>query len=427
MGTHTTDTRIPAEPVIEFAWKYVNTDNNPSTSTQSHSRKRRSETFLKHLLSDDGESQKLQLYARSMGNKEEPNLNEWYKVRRITGSLKKKYKRKNKHKNMISLGIFFSVINDLGTHPYSQLQWLPNYLKNVFNIKKEQAQMFQHELLARWQTSSLTLISAEQVWNKLDLSTDVDYAVHQDCKEVFNGKKTQLQVCNVARLILTQLAALKVNRRMGGVQVASIPRPDIWEANHVQNAARTYHNRCSKGCKGIQEDWCSSTEVDMVGYDTVTNKTVLFELKTRDSDVLDEETLACYNCQLWLTWMMFSITYPSSAEDTLGYLLIVRPGASHVSILNCYRPTITRALREKYPWITCFCPQVFRCLTPNCVNKRVMRRGHWPKITDNRDLSYRNHLFSIYRESLTVEDRRGTGRPQPPAEDRSVTNPQTRA
>ena len=405
MGSQTFDTRIPSEPVIELTWKYVNIDNNTNnlySSTQSHSKKRGRNLFLKHLLSDDGE--KLQLYARSIGDKEEPNPNKWYKVRRITEGLTKKYKRKSKHQNMISLNLFFSVINDLSTHPDSQLQWLPNHMENIFSINKEQAHIFQQEVLARWQASALTVISAEQVWNKLDLSNDVDYSIHQDCKEVFNGKKTELQVCKVARLILTQLAALKVNRFEGGVKVASIPKPDIRESNHLQNVARTYHNRCSKGCKGIQEDWCSSNEVDMVGYDTVTNKTVLFELKTMNSDLLDEETLACYNCQLWLTWMMFSLTYPSIAEDTLGYLVIVRPGASHITILNCYRPTITRALREKFPWINCFCPQVFQCLTPNCVNKRVMRRGRKPKITDNRDLSYRNHLFNIYRDSLTVED-----------------------
>ena len=384
-----------------------------------------------HLLSDDGGPRVVQLHARSIGDRDEANPNGWYKAHRITEGVKKKLKRQPRLKNMISLNVFYRVINDLGTRRDSRLLWLPGHMKSIFGVKAAHSRVLQGELLARWQTSALTPISAEQVWNKLDLSTEVDNAVRRDCRDVFNGIKTERLVCNVAALILARLSALKVDRYEGGVRVASIPRPDQRKPNNVQNVRRTYHNRCSNGCKGIQEDWCSSAEVDMVGHDTVTNTTVLFELKTRDSDVLDDRTLARYNCQLWLTWMMFSLTYPSIAERTLGYLIIVRPGANHVTILNCYRPTITKALRERYPWITCFCPQVFRCLTPSCVNKRVMRRGRRPSNTDHRDLSYRNYLINICHGTRTVggpastgrlEGRTGTGELQPPAAERSDPN-----
>ena len=393
--------------MIELIWANVNnhTPNLYRTAgTPTCTAHMSGDSIHMHLPSDDGRPRVVQLHARSIGDKDEANPNGWYKAHRIAEGVKKKHERKPRLKNMISLNVFYHVINDLGTHRDSRLQWLPGHMKSTFGVKAVHARMFQEELLALWQSSALTPIGAEQVWNKLDLSAEVDNAVRRDCRDVFNGIKTERLVCNVAKLILTRLAALKVDRYEGGVRVAGIPRPDQRGPSNVQNVHRTYHNRCSNGCKGIQEDWCSSAEVDMVGHDTVTNTTVLFGLKTGDSDVLDDRTLARYNCQLWLTWMMFSLTYPSIAERTLGYLIIVRPGADHVTILNCYRPTITKALRERYPWITCFCPQVFRCLTPNCVNKRVVRRGRRPRNTDHRDLSYRNYWLNICRGTRAEGD-----------------------
>ena len=104
------------------------------------------------------------------------------------------------------------------------------------------------------------------------------------------------------------------------------------------------------------------TEVDLVAHDTVRDNVVLLELKTRNRDILDAVTLRRYNTQLWLTWLMFSLTYPSMAERSAAYLVIIRPGTNQVTIRSCLRPTISQKIRKVFPLLTCFCSQVLNCL-----------------------------------------------------------------
>lgn len=122
-----------------------------------------------------------------------------------------------------------------------------------------------------------------------------------------------------------------------------------------------YHNCCG-GCKSIQRDWGFYTKIDIVAYDTDTNTVALLELKTSHSDVLDNTTLWRYNTQLWLMWVMFSITYPSVAEHSTAYLIIVRPVTNLVRIRNCMKPIVSKSMRCKFPWLTCFCKKILNCL-----------------------------------------------------------------
>lgn len=136
----------------------------------------------------------------------------------------------------------------------------------------------------------------------------------------------------------------------------------------------------------------------MVAYDTVAKKMVLLELKTRHNDVLDRATIWRYNTQLWLTWLMFAITYPSIAERTTAYLVIVRPGTSVVHIRNCMKPTVSKTMRLKFPWLTCFCMQVLNCLTPTCMHMKFQdKKSDKDTIgtkVDPLDLCYRNIRFN---------------------------------
>lgn len=146
----------------------------------------------------------------------------------------------------------------------------------------------------------------------------------------------------------------------------------------------------------------------MVAYDSVTDTIALIELKTRHNDVLDQASLWRYNTQLWLTWMMFSLTYPSEAERSAAYLVIIRPGTNQVTIRNCMKPTISRSMRDKFPWLTCFCPQVLNCLTPTCVNMRVESRlaateKHTHTWINPLDLCYRNMIFNEDKKRIKAK------------------------
>lgn len=141
-----------------------------------------------------------------------------------------------------------------------------------------------------------------------------------------------------------------------------------------------------------------------MAHDTVKDTIALLELKTRNTDIVDQATLWRYNTQLWLTWVMFSLTYPSMAEQSAVYLVIVRPGTNKGTIRNCLKPTLSKTLRKKFPWLNCFCSQVLECLAPTCVNMRIettlahtgpssVANVHNAQL-DCTDLCYRNIMFN---------------------------------
>ncbi|KAJ8411160.1 hypothetical protein AAFF_G00171660 [Aldrovandia affinis] len=155
--------------------------------------------------------------------------------------------------------------------------------------------------------------------------------------------------------------------------VANVPRPDggSWPL--------TCHNGCTRGCAGIREGWGCYTEVDLLGRDTVTGKTVILELKTM-------------------------------SVSSMNKSIRTRPGSSHVTVLNCFRPTVTKTLVSQFRWLRCFCEQVFACLTPNCVNSRVEIR---PKV-DNSQGEQAAGPYNSYASNCAAGPTRESGvRPGP--------------
>ncbi|KAK2844050.1 hypothetical protein Q5P01_010709 [Channa striata] len=197
--------------------------------------------------------------------------------------------------------------------------------------------------------------------------------------------------------------ALHLSPICAGLKVAGVPTPDRSGDGGGGGSCYKYHNGCIRGCCSLRRRDAFYTEVDLVAHDMMTNTVALLELKTRNNDVLDDATLWRYNTQLWLTWTMFSLTYPSTAERSSAYLVIIRPGTSTVTIRSCMRPTVSKTLRDKFPWLNCLCPQVLNCLTPACVNMRVGTRlnsgsagGRRRKRSgvDPSDLCFRNMMFN---------------------------------
>lgn len=332
------------------------------------------------------------------------NDHRWYKVQGITRTLDSmaQHRRRGNH-NLINMDVFTRALQDRHSNPESKLDWVIDYIKQL-NVSESKASEFQAGVLRIFTYSKVPSVAAcRRVWDKTRMSTHIGVAVDADCKDVFNGKKTKPQVGPVSQLILTQLEALHLRPICGGLRVAGIPSPDRCSGAKKRY---TYHNRCVAGCKGIQPDWGFYTEIDMVAYDTVTNTVALLELKTRHSDVLDKATLWRYNTQLWLTWVMFSVTYPSAAQRSTAHLVIVRPGTNLVRIRSCTKPTVSKSMRRNFPWLTCFCTQVLNCLAPTCVHMRSYNRSDTMYTEDLcsqvnlGDLSHRNICFNEEKKKL---------------------------
>lgn len=318
----------------------------------------------------------------------------WYKVQGITKTLDTLMccrKRSSSH-NMISMDLFARVVRDVNTNPESSLEWVSEYVRNL-NVPDSKGLAFKEALLKLFKSKALTPEACRRLWDRSSMSTVIGVTVDAQCKDVFNGKKTLCDVGPVSRLILTQLKALHLTPICAGLKVAGVPTPDRF----VESESYTYHNRCTQGCKSIPGTRSFYTEVDLLAHDPVKNNIALLELKTRNSDILDRATLWRYNTQLWLTWIMFSLTYPSMAEMSAAYLVIIRPGTNQVTIRRCLRPTVSKSIRNKFPWLKCFCPQVLHCLAPACVNMRVETHSSARETTswiDPADLCYRNILFN---------------------------------
>nr|BBA49166.1 hypothetical protein ORF60-like [Oryzias latipes] len=338
----------------------------------------------------------------------------WYRVRGITRTLNSIARRRRgvRSHNMICVDLYARFLSHLVRDRRNPLGWLSHHLA-ILNAPEDPARKFEGELRRLLAYGSLNFESCRRAWDRSRMSRGIGNAVDAQCKDVFNGKKAASETGPVSRLLLAQLEALRLKPICAGLKVAGVPTPD--------RGGSTYHNGCTRGCGPLPGRNTFYTEVDLLAHDATTDTVALLELKTRNSDVLDAPTLWRYNAQLWLTWTMFSLTYPSVAERSNAYLVIVRPGTNTVTIRSCLRPSVTKTLRTKFPWINCLCPQVLNCLTPTCVNVRVQaypKPGSGGRASiDPKDLCYRNVMFN--REKARVRQRRypdqgSQGRPPHP-------------
>ncbi|KAK2813506.1 hypothetical protein Q5P01_000790 [Channa striata] len=210
---------------------------------------------------------------------------------------------------MICMDLFARILRDLNDNPGTSLRWLLEYVVNL-NAPESKAADFRAALLRLLKYKALSLKSVRRAWDANRLSPSIGIAVDAQCKDVFNGKKSADEVGPVSRVILTQLQALHLSPICAGLKVAGVPTPD--RSGDGGGGRYTYHNGCVRGCRSLRGRDAFYTEVDLVAHDMVTNTVALLELKTRSNDVLDDATLWRYNTQLWLTWTMFSLTYPSA-------------------------------------------------------------------------------------------------------------------
>lgn len=329
----------------------------------------------------------------------------WYKVRGIThsiASLVTKRRCMSATCNMIVMNLYVKMLErrrqQKAEDITSVLFWLREYFVNL-NVPDHKTAQLVSAFASLIKKKRIPGFSAcKRLWDTHRVSACIGVTVDLECKDVYNGKKIKENVGPVSRLILTQLEGLLLQPLCGGVKVAGIPRPD-----RVLDGGYTYHNNCVKGCRSLTSSSSFYTEIDLIAHDTVSNNIVLLELKTRHNDILDKISLLRYNTQLWLSWLMFSLTYPSMAMQTAAYLVIIRPGTNHVTIQRCVKPYLSKRLKRRFPWLCCFCPQVLNALTPTCISTRPSRRVRNNGLFDATDLCYRNMLFNQHKNGVSYK------------------------
>lgn len=322
----------------------------------------------------------------------------WYRVQGITHTLSCKRRNAPATRNLIVMDLYAKILQRRQQTGPVALAWLTEYFAalNLPSAKTVQLATAFAALINKPRAPGLS--ACKRLWDRHRVSACIGVSVDIECKDVYNGKRMKEQVGPISRLILTQLEGLFLRPMCGGVKVAGIPRPD-----RVSVDCYTYHNKCERGCRSLATAASSYTEIDLIAYDTVSKNIALLELKTRHGDILDGVTLMRYNTQLWLSWLMFSLTYPSMAARTAAYLVIIRPGTNYVTIRRCSKPYMSKRLKRSFPWLNCFCPQVLNALTPTCISTRACRRVRVDGKIDATDLCYRNMLFNQHKHRVAHE------------------------
>ncbi|KAK7878272.1 hypothetical protein WMY93_031091 [Mugilogobius chulae] len=259
----------------------------------------------------------------------------WYKVedimRRI--ALIPRGRPRVRYFDMISMDLYAMVLKNTQQGQDSLLQRFTEYLCNI-NVPCTLAKVVASQLAEMFRKPNV--VTPRACMRLLDRSYLIDIignAVKMECSKVFNGEMTGDQVGPVSRAILSQLKALGLIPMGGRLKVAGIPRPDF-----CRGPPYSYHNGCVQGCESLKGVHGSFTSVDLVARDTSKDQVVLLHIIVNNNFMLDNRALWRYHTQLWLTWLMFSLTYPSVAERSAAYLVMIRPGIDMIVVLSVWGP-----------------------------------------------------------------------------------------
>ena len=186
--------------------------------------------------------------------------------------------------------------------------------------------------------------SRKRVWDTMKVPQVLGTSVDAELKALFNGKRLD-DLSDIAKNVIRTLKALNIVRMGGGTPVA--------------NTFHTRHTKCGT-CRRIGEDQGFFTEVDFWGYDERFNQVCVFEFKLLTTDMLTEDTYRRYNFQLWLTSVMFNMTYPQLAHRTKAYIIVYQVADSSLHIFPCAKPQIHEATKRFFPFLRCLCAPMLR-------------------------------------------------------------------
>nr|UKB92881.1 protein Allo60 [Acipenserid herpesvirus 1]WJJ60994.1 Allo60 [Acipenserid herpesvirus 1] len=229
----------------------------------------------------------------------------------------------------------------------------------------------------KW-ADSMTLQQAKvkKLWLESRIHCCLGNAVDREMKHYFKARLQPKQRAGIA--IMAELKKLQLTPVTSGVRVTAYNRPT---------------DHCSE-CGQLQRDPVISTEVDLIAWDEVNKKVTLIELKTHKGVVLDSKTARRYRYQAWLTWLMFSNTYPYLAYKTQMKLIVVSLVSRTVEVTDVKPCVFTKRLYDFFPCLLNRCKQQQFALTPMPIQRKkkllTTRKRPLPKNLPTRCMSTAN-------------------------------------
>ncbi|UMM52706.1 protein Allo60 [Lake sturgeon herpesvirus] len=205
----------------------------------------------------------------------------------------------------------------------------------------------------KW-ADSMTLQQAKvkKLWLESHIHCSLGNAVDKELKHYF--KMGLLPQQKAGKAVVAELKKLRLTPVTAGVRVTAYNRPT---------------DHCVE-CGQLQRDPVVSTEVDLIAWDEANKKITLIELKTHKGIALDTKTARRYRYQAWLTWLMFSNTYPYLAYKTQMKLIVVSLVSRTVEVSDVKPCVITKRLYDFFPCLLNRCKQQLFVLTPMPILRR---------------------------------------------------------
>nr|WAS29281.1 protein Allo60 [Lake sturgeon herpesvirus] len=205
----------------------------------------------------------------------------------------------------------------------------------------------------KW-ADSMTLQQAKvkKLWLESQIHCSLGNAVDRELKNYFKSGLQPQQKAGMA--VVAELKKLHLTPVASGIRVTAYNRP----TDHCID------------CGQLQRDPVVSTEVDLIAWDEINKKVTLIELKTHKGIALDSKTARRYRYQAWLTWFMFSNTYPYLAYKTQMKLIIVSLVSRTVEVSNVKPCVITKRLYDFFPCLLNRCKQQQFALTPMPIQRK---------------------------------------------------------
>uniref|UniRef100_A0AB33V6U1 Core protein n=1 Tax=Latid herpesvirus 1 TaxID=3096545 RepID=A0AB33V6U1_9VIRU len=113
------------------------------------------------------------------------------------------------------------------------------------------------------------------------------------------------------------------------------------------------------------------TEIDLVGFNAVEKTCVLIELKTYKNAVIPQQVIEKYNLQAWVSWCLFSMTYPRLMPVTRAIVVVVSPVVQTIQFFNVRPPRVRKKLINLFPFLGRMCPTGYQMLTPQLASPLI--------------------------------------------------------
>lgn len=199
----------------------------------------------------------------------------------------------------------------------------------------------------------------KKTWISENISATIGINVDTNMKKIFNNDVSDItQLPIVTKSLCSLLNNIGILPVKGGVMVGEYER---LAPHHCKKCSAEYPPR----------EWRFVTEIDLVGYDTTDKTCTLIELKTYKNAIIPQYILAKYNLQAWISWCLFSMTYPGLMQYTKAIIAVVTPVTHTIQLFNVRPPRVKSRLIKVFPFLGQMCSTMYQLLTPHMASPMI--------------------------------------------------------